>query len=90
MPQIPEESKEHLGFAGFIYVTAKSYEDTHKKYNEFNTKKSEKTRKDMKDLQAVFEASENKDKLQKIAEMASITQQRELDVWSQKMDKYKE
>ena len=44
----------------------------------------------MKDLQAVFEASENKDKLQKIEEMASITQQRELDVWSQKMDKYKE
>ncbi len=74
MPQIPEGSKEHLGFAGFIYVTAKNYEETHIKYNEFNTKKSEKTRKDMKDLQAVFEASENKDKLQEIAKMASITQ----------------
>ena len=74
MPQISEESKEHLGFAGFIYVTAKNYEDTHIKYNDINTKRSEKTRKDMKDLQAVFEASENKEKLQKIAEMASITQ----------------
>ena len=90
MPKDSEESKQHLGFAGFIQVTAQRYEDTHKNYNEFNTTKSEKTRKDMEVLQACFDASENRDQLKDVAEEAKKKQQRALDVWSQKMDKYKE
>ncbi len=90
MPQIPEESKEHLTFTGLIYLSAKTYEDQHRGYDKANTEWIENTKKDMKTLQLCFDSAQNKSKLQNIAEMTRITQQREVDVWNQKMDKYKE
>ena len=42
----------------------------------------------MKNLQALFEKAEVKSKLADIAKMTAITQQREVDVWTQKMEKY--